>query len=110
MMASVVFARAGWRVVYLGADTPVAQLLALARDANPEAMAIGLSSTAPAAALRDLAKLARGIPPTTRLVVGGSGRADHIPGVLRFPSLEALSRWATPLGSAARKPRRGPRA
>lgn len=92
-MASVAFAVAGWRVVYLGLETPVEQILALAREAPLDAVAIGISPTAPRSVSRELQALARKLPASTTLIVGGSGQLPRVARAVRFATLGELADW-----------------
>lgn len=94
LMASVILAEAGWTVIYLGQDTPAEQLTALAHDAALEAVAIGVSSTAPRTVREELRSLVRDLPSSTRLVVGGAGVPTRVTGSIRVANLAALERWA----------------
>jgi len=94
LLASVVFADAGWGIVYLGTDTPVPELVALAREIPLEAIAVGVSSTAPASAAAQLRSLARDLPSETTLIVGGAGVPSGVARAIRLTSLSALSDWA----------------
>lgn len=94
LLASVVFAEAGWGIVYLGADTPVPELVALAREIPLEAIAVGVSSTAPASTAAQLRSLARDLPSETALVVGGAGAPRSVRRAVRLTSLSAVSDWA----------------
>jgi DNA-binding transcriptional MerR regulator len=72
MMAAIAMRRDGWKVVYLGADTPLRDALALA--ARLQARVLGLSLSAPKRAEtleRELAS-AR-VPDGVSLVLGGAG-------------------------------------
>ena len=94
-MCAVVCAAAGWRALMLGTDTPIAQVVALTREAPIAAVAI--SCAAPrrpqtGAQLRNLRRrLSRGIP----LIVGGSGApaGASMAGVVLMPDLVTLDRW-----------------
>ena len=94
LLASVVFADAGWGIVYLGPDTPVPELVALAREIPLEAVAVGISSTAPGSHTSRLRALARELPAETALILGGAGAPSGVPRALRMASLSALSDWA----------------
>jgi methanogenic corrinoid protein MtbC1 len=94
-MAAVVFALAGWRTLVLGVDTPVAQIVALAREAPIAAVALscvqprGRNVTAAIRALR------RKLPRRVALLVGGTGAptAAHAAGIEIMPDLEHLDHW-----------------
>ena len=72
MMAAIALRRDGWKVVYLGADTPLADAVALARRLSARILGLSLSVRAHARALeRALAKAS--LPDGIRLVLGGAG-------------------------------------
>jgi methanogenic corrinoid protein MtbC1 len=103
LMASVLFAAAGWRVVYLGAETPAAQLRALARDTALDAVAVGVSATAPAGETRDaLEALRRSLPAGVPLLAGGTGAPARAAGITGIKDLRALDRWLARRGKAGR--------
>jgi methanogenic corrinoid protein MtbC1 len=96
LMASVVFADARWRVLYLGAETPPGQIVSIARDASLEAVAIGVSSSAPAEpTLESLRSIRRDLPRAVALLVGGAGASGDVRGAEICRDLRALERWLT---------------
>jgi MerR family transcriptional regulator, light-induced transcriptional regulator len=94
-MAALVFALAGWRPLVLGVDTPIPQIVALARDAPLAAVALscvqerGRKSTVSVRALR------RGLPRSVPLLVGGRGAPirPEMKGVQVIPNLTGLDSW-----------------
>lgn len=94
LMASVTFAVAGWRVLYLGRDNPVEQLASLARDAELRAVAIGVSKVSAQDAVASIRGLRRALPGEVELIVGGAGALGSGAGVRVFRSLPALEKWA----------------
>jgi methanogenic corrinoid protein MtbC1 len=75
MAFGIVLQRLGWRVGYLGADTPVDTLLETADRLGPDLVV--LSATAPelfTAAASDLSPLAR----SRALAIGGAGASDWV--------------------------------
>jgi DNA-binding transcriptional MerR regulator/methylmalonyl-CoA mutase cobalamin-binding subunit len=97
LMASVTFAVAGWRVIYLGRDTPQEQLALLARDADLRAVAIGVSKAGARAAAGAIRGLRRALPHQVELIVGGEGATGGIAGVRVPGSLVSLEKWAKSL-------------
>jgi DNA-binding transcriptional MerR regulator/methylmalonyl-CoA mutase cobalamin-binding subunit len=77
MMAAIALRRDGWKVVYLGADTPLADAAALARRLSARVLGLSLAASELAdpleRALRD-AELPDGIS----LVLGGSGSSPAL--------------------------------
>ena len=68
----------GWRVVYLGADLPVAEVIEAAWRLRPKLTV--LSSSDPqrcAEAMPFLARLTTSLPPATVVVLGGAGVVPH---------------------------------
>jgi methanogenic corrinoid protein MtbC1 len=94
LMAAVVFSAAGWRVLYLGRETPPQQLAALANEVPLDAVAVSVSLSVPidrsASAIEELrSKLPSEIP----LLVGGTGAPPPRRGWTRFEDLPSLERW-----------------
>jgi methanogenic corrinoid protein MtbC1 len=93
-MAALVLAAAGCRGLYLGTDTPVPQLAALARDTAARAVAVSVSrsSRGPATSAL-LRRLRQALPRRTRLLVGGEGAPAARPGTEVVTSLRELDAW-----------------
>jgi methanogenic corrinoid protein MtbC1 len=92
-MAALVFAHAGWRPLVLGVDTPIPQIVALARDATLTAVALSCvqeRNNTPA-----LRRLRRRLPRRVPLLVGGQGAPaqSRLKGVEIFRDLASLDRW-----------------
>lgn len=93
-MAACHAAMAGWRVVYLGADTPLGDIETCARREGVGAVVISIS--APGArpdTAWNLAALRQRVPAAVHIVVGGAGAPDGVEGVTRLPDLGAFARW-----------------
>jgi DNA-binding transcriptional MerR regulator len=74
MMLGIALARRGARVVFLGADTPVATIAETVRDVEPEGVVIAVARSVPlAAAATELAALARDVA----VYVGGPGADEE---------------------------------
>jgi methanogenic corrinoid protein MtbC1 len=80
LMLAVLMRADGWQVAYLGADTPVPDAVALARDLGATALCFS-ASTAEGARALDAAL--EQVPPGTRVVLGGRGtQADDAAAVV----------------------------
>ena len=91
IMASVLLAVRGYRVVYLGPDTPIKQAAATAVAAGAECVVVSVSAaTTRARAARGVASLRKVLPHRLPLWVGGAGAPPVIKGVERFTSLTEL--------------------
>jgi MerR family transcriptional regulator, light-induced transcriptional regulator len=91
LMASLVMAMRGRRVVYLGTDMPVAQLADSAAEPDVEAVALSISSSAPRARTgRALAALRAALPRRVAVWFGGAGAPEAVKGCEHFANLEAL--------------------
>lgn len=102
LMASVAFSRAGWRVLYLGPETPVEQIAAFARDADLDAVAVSVSPTAPKKETRSgLIELRRSLPGHVDLVIGGAGAPRSLAGIETVSSIRELAEWIRKAGPKA---------
>lgn len=97
-MAAVAFAEAGWRVVFVGKNTPVIDIAIAARESEARAVAISVSAAADvAASVRDLRSLRRVLPPEVALAVGGAGAPAGVPSIEHFAAVHSLHDWAKSL-------------
>jgi methanogenic corrinoid protein MtbC1 len=92
LMAALVVALRGFRVLYLGTDTPVEQIAATIRGGDADIVALSISSTYTRAraetSVDSLRKLLRG---RARLWMGGAGAPVKAPkGVERLTTLQSL--------------------
>jgi DNA-binding transcriptional MerR regulator len=90
MMAAIVMRRDGWKVVYLGADTPLRDACALAERLSARVLGLSVATVEHAAALeRWFGKIQR--PRGVSFVLGGSGAskalAKRLDAVLAGPEL-----------------------
>jgi methanogenic corrinoid protein MtbC1 len=91
LLASVILAMRGHRLVYLGAETPIGQIASAAREGEVQAVALSISATfPPRRAGKDVGALRGALPRRTLLWVGGAGAPKPTKGVERFETLEAL--------------------
>jgi DNA-binding transcriptional MerR regulator len=93
LMASLLCAVRGWRVLYVGVDTPIDQIAALSREVPLSAIALSVSPTVPQAyAFALTLDLRRKLPEPIAIWLGGKGSSAAAPGVLPFIDLETLDR------------------
>jgi methanogenic corrinoid protein MtbC1 len=91
LITSALMAFRGYRVLYLGASTPVEQIAEAALAGHAEAVSISVSAAAPRArSARAIAALRKALPHRLPLWVGGAGAPAASRGVERFESLAAL--------------------
>jgi len=81
MMTAIALRRDGWKVVYLGADTPLADAIALATQVAGRVLGLSLSSEEQVPALES-ALGETSLPHGLRLVVGGRGASATVAGRL----------------------------
>jgi MerR family transcriptional regulator, light-induced transcriptional regulator len=76
MMATIALRRDGWKVVYLGADAPLPDALALAEAMSARVLGLSLATSARTDALES--GLRAGAPRGVSLVVGGAGATEPL--------------------------------
>jgi methanogenic corrinoid protein MtbC1 len=99
LMAATVLAIRGYRVLYLGPDTPVEQIAATVRDGEVDVVTLGISSVVPRArAIASVDALRSALPARVPLWLGGAGAPVKTKkGVERITTLESLDARAAPL-------------
>ena len=76
MMFGIVLNRTGWRVDYLGANTPIPELVHAAGRSRPELVVVAATTAEGFDAIRaELARLAKVVP----LALAGAGATKHSP-------------------------------
>jgi methanogenic corrinoid protein MtbC1 len=94
-MAALVVAFAGCRILYLGTETPVLDIVSLTRDLGARALAVSVSTSSPRPRTASLVRRLRAmLPRRTALLVGGGGAPARVAGVEVFADLAALDGWA----------------
>jgi len=94
-MSALVLAAAGWRPLLLGVDTPIEQIVALARETELRAVAVSCAPPRRRQTADALLTLRRRLPRSIALLVGGSG-APAVAARSRIQvlaDLPALERW-----------------
>ena len=100
-LAACVTRLAGWRVRWVGADVPVADVAEAALASGARAVLVSVPITSPASASRwQLLQLRERLGGDVQLVVGGGGQPGELPGVVRVTRLDQLEGW---LVGAARR-------
>jgi DNA-binding transcriptional MerR regulator/methylmalonyl-CoA mutase cobalamin-binding subunit len=94
-LAALEIAAAGRRVLVLGLQSPIDEIVAAAEAADAAAVGLSVSSFAPAeATLESVAELRSALPSRTELWVGGAGAADLEPlpeGVSKLSAMDEVA-------------------
>jgi len=101
-MVALVCSLAGWRPLVLGVDTPIPQIISLAREAPLGVVALSSVQPRPRSAAM-IQTLRRGLPRRVPLLVGGRGahRLPKLKGVEIISDLSGLERWLRAYRGAA---------
>jgi MerR family transcriptional regulator, light-induced transcriptional regulator len=95
LLAAGTAALEGWRVTYLGADMPAADIAAAARETGARMVALSSVYANPQSLVHELRVLRAELPADIDVVIGGQGVsalnvAGDVPGVDTLPDLAAL--------------------
>jgi MerR family transcriptional regulator, light-induced transcriptional regulator len=96
LLVAVLIAMRGRRAVFLGANLPAPQIVEAARMAKAHAVALSIIALPAEDARRELTRLAKLLPPSVELVVGGRGLSElrRLPARLKvLASFAELERW-----------------
>jgi methylmalonyl-CoA mutase cobalamin-binding subunit len=99
LMAALLLAVHGHRVIYLGRETPIEEISAAVRDGDVESVAVSVSAAMPRArASSALSRLRKSLPVRVTLWLGGSGAPASVRGTERFASLGEFTARLAPRG------------
>jgi DNA-binding transcriptional MerR regulator/methylmalonyl-CoA mutase cobalamin-binding subunit len=93
-MAALCLAAADCRLLYLGAETPVAEMVAVARERDAQALGLSISSVTAALARPQVHALRARLPGHVTLLLGGAGAPAEVAGVECLATLRELDTWA----------------
>lgn len=94
-MAATAIAIAGWRVMFLGARTPVDEIVACAQQTGADTVLVSVSrSTSGRESEAQVRALRKALPDGVALVLGGAGSPDRVSGTERITNLADLHAWA----------------
>jgi methylmalonyl-CoA mutase cobalamin-binding subunit len=99
-MAASILSLYGWRLIFLGGETPLADLVECARQTHANAVFLSVSAAAPPETRWHVETLRDHLPDDIELVVGGMGAPEGIFNVRSLKALPDLLRWVTQGGDA----------
>jgi methanogenic corrinoid protein MtbC1 len=99
-MAASILSLYGWRLIFLGGETPLADLVECARQTHANAVFLSVSVAAPPETRWHVETLRDHLPDDIELVVGGMGAPEGIFNVRALKALPDLLRWVTQGGDA----------
>lgn len=89
LMAAMLAAMHGWRVLYLGTDLPAEEIAYAAVDSGAELLLLSITSLSAVDAMHEVATIERVAPDSVRILIGG--RAAVRPSESRVEASEELS-------------------
>ena len=93
--AAVILAINGFKIHFLGNDTPIDELVSTANDVVADAVMVSVSIAAPKTDSREkLLELRAKLSPNVQLVVGGRGAPEDLSQMKVMESMSQLEEWA----------------
>ncbi len=100
-MAAVFLSLNDLEAVFLGANTPVKDIVIAARQQGVVAVVIGLAASSDVReASERLEELRRQLPSTIVVAVGGNDKLPSLPGIVRIETLDSFADWSRALAAA----------
>ncbi len=94
LMCAVITALTRFKILYLGADTPVQDIKDATRKSGALLLAVSVSSWMPKSEVESqLTELRKDLSPSVELIVGGTGAPEGMPGVNRFSQFGEYFEW-----------------
>lgn len=98
LMCAVVTSMADFRVVYLGPNSPVEDILKTTEDCGAQLLCLSISNCVePKMAKEQLRQIRKGLDKTTNMIIGGEGAQDAAPGIIRLDNFSDYYEWISQL-------------
>lgn len=101
-MAALVLSARGLRVLSLGTEVPIGEVVALAESIRAAVVGVSVSASTHRIAAAKVTTLRSQLSRKIELVVGGAGAPTHIKGTTVFANLRELDAWAEEMTRARR--------
>ena len=94
-MAASIMALNGFKIIFIGPQTPLTDIQACAWQSQAYAVLLSCSITTSHKDLFPmLIELRRLLPPSTQMIIGGSGAPSNMDNIVRIGDFNELSSWA----------------
>lgn len=94
LMCAVITSLTKLKIIYLGADTPLDDILNVVRQCEARMLGVSISTcVAPEDMQEGIARLKQGLPRDVALVTGGGGLQEEFPGVHHFSDFASYYDW-----------------
>ncbi|MBT5548980.1 MAG: MerR family transcriptional regulator [Nitrospina sp.] len=94
LMSAVVASLSGAKVIYLGLDTPVEDMITTANKYNPKLLCLSISCCQKPMETEDsLFKIRNGLGKNIKIVAGGKGTPEHVPGIRKVGDFNNFNNW-----------------
>ena len=98
LMCAVVTSMADFRVVYLGPNSPVEDILKTTEHCDAQLLCLSISNCVqPKMAKDQLKQIRKGLNKTTNMIIGGEGALDAAPGINRLNNFLDYFEWISQL-------------
>ncbi len=94
LMSAVVTSLSNAKIIYLGLNTPLEDVIATANKYNPELLCISISTgNKPLDPEDGILKIRKSLSSKTKIVSGGRGTPESLPGVLKMDNFTKFNDW-----------------
>lgn len=98
LMCAVVTSLADFKVVYLGPNSPVDDILKTTEDCTAQLLCLSISNCVePKGAKEQLKQIRKKLNKNTNLIIGGEGAQDAAPGIIRLNNFSDFYEWISQL-------------
>jgi MerR family transcriptional regulator, light-induced transcriptional regulator len=94
LMSAVVASLSGAKVIYLGLDTPVEDMITTANKYNPKLLCLSISCCQKPMETEDsLFKIRNGLDNNIKIIAGGKGTPERVPGIRKVDDFKNFNNW-----------------
>ena len=94
LMSAVVASLSGAKIIYLGLDTPLEDIISTANNFEPKLLCLSISSGKKSLDTEDcLLKIKNELNKNVTLISGGKGTPDNLPGITKIEGFNNFNHW-----------------